>query len=152
MTRLDPWTVAPDQVGRLVDYSIASGEGMDPGLKALVKIRASQINGCARCLHMHIGEGRKARVTDERLYMVSAWRETPIYSARERAALAWTEALTQLAVTHAPDEAYQGLAPHFSEPEIVQLTLLIATINTFNMLAVGFRLPPMGLTTVAEAA
>jgi AhpD family alkylhydroperoxidase len=63
MTRLDPWTVAPDQVGRLVDYSIASGEGMDPGLKALVKIRASQINGCARCLHMHIGEGRKAKVT-----------------------------------------------------------------------------------------
>lgn len=105
----------------------------------LVKIRASQINGCAVCLHMHTAAARKKGETEERLYLLDAWRESPLYSDRGRAALAWTEALTLVSETHAPDEAYRELQAQFSEEEQVALTLLIVAINGWNRIQVGFR-------------
>jgi AhpD family alkylhydroperoxidase len=105
----------------------------------LVRIRASQINGCAMCLHMHTADARKQGETEERLYLLDAWRESPLYTPRERAALAWTEALTLVAETRAPDEVYEELRAHFTEQEQVNLTLLIVAINGWNRLNVGFR-------------
>jgi AhpD family alkylhydroperoxidase len=102
-------------------------------------MRASQINGCAFCLHMHSKDARAAGETEERLYLLNAWRESSLYTPRERAALAWTEALTLVAQTGAPDADYEGLKPHFSETEIVNLTLLIGLINSWNRMAVGLR-------------
>lgn len=151
MTRLNPFAVAPEQMKLLIDYAVASGEGFDARLKSLVKMRASQLNGCSRCLHMHVGEARKAGVSDEGIHMLAVWREASNYSDRERAALEWTEALTQLCHTFAPDAAYDGLAAHFAPAEIVQLTMLINAINSFNRVAVGFRLP-MTDAAIAKAA
>ena len=105
----------------------------------LVKIRASQINGCAFCLHMHTASAREHGETEERLYLLDAWRESPLYSERERAALAWTEALTLVAETRAPDEDYHALQAQFTEEEQVKLTLLIVAINGWNRIQVGFR-------------
>jgi AhpD family alkylhydroperoxidase len=113
--------------------------GLEHSLIELVKMRASQINGCAFCLHMHSRDARAAGEAEERLYLLSGWRESSLYTPREQAALAWTEALTLVAQTGAPDADYEGLKPHFSEAEIVQLTLLITTINAWNRLAIGFR-------------
>jgi AhpD family alkylhydroperoxidase len=112
---------------------------LDHSLIELVKMRASQINGCAYCLHMHSKDARAAGESEERLYLLNAWRESSLYTDKERAALAWTESLTNIAQTGAPDEDYQPLKAHFSEAEIVQLTLLITTINAWNRLAIGFR-------------
>ena len=105
----------------------------------LVKLRASQINGCAYCVDMHVKEARKDGETEQRMHLISAWRESPLYSERERAALEWTEALTLLPQSRAADEFYDPLKSHFTDVEIVQLTLLIGIINTWNRLAVGFR-------------
>jgi AhpD family alkylhydroperoxidase len=104
-----------------------------------VKIRASQINGCAFCLHMHTKDARASGETEERIYLLNAWRESPLFNDRERAALAWTEALTLVAETHAPDEDYAELSRHFTPVEQVNLTLMIGAINTWNRLAIGFR-------------
>lgn len=103
----------------------------------LVKIRASQINGCAVCLHMHTEAARKDDETEERLYLLNAWRESPLYSQRERAALAWTEALTLISDTHVSEDVYQALETQFTAEEQVKLTLLIVTINGWNRLQVG---------------
>ncbi len=133
--------------------SYAAGPGLEHSLIELVKMRASQINGCAYCLHMHATDARKAGESEERLYLLNAWRESPLYTDRERAALAWTEALTLIADTRAPDADYDGLKPHFSEEEIVQLTLLITTINAWNRIAVGFRMVhPVPAKAPAETA
>jgi AhpD family alkylhydroperoxidase len=105
----------------------------------LVKMRASQMNGCAYCLDMHSKDARAAGETEQRLYLLDAWREAPFYSPRERAALAWTEALTLVARTHAPDEAYEEARAHFSEKELADLTLAIVAINGWNRIAIGFR-------------
>ena len=113
--------------------------GLEPSLLELVKTRASQINGCAFCIHMHTGEARASGEREERLYLLDGWRESPLYSARERAALGWTEALTLIAETHAPDDAYQALKENFSEEEEVKLSLAITTINAWNRLSIGFR-------------
>jgi AhpD family alkylhydroperoxidase len=112
---------------------------LEPSLLELVKTRASQINGCAYCLHMHTSEARGKGETEERLYLLDAWRESPLYSARERAALAWTEAVTAISETHAPDSAYEALQAVFSEEEIVALTFQVAAINAWNRLAISFR-------------
>jgi len=154
MTRLNPWTAAPEQMQRLVDFAVAADEGpIEHSLQHLVKIRASQINGCAVCLHMHAGDARKAGETETRVYMLDAWHEAPIYTDREKAALAWTEALTRLAETRAPDEAYAAVTAQFNDEEVVALTILISNINTFNRFGVGFRVAPTGLTApVAKAA
>jgi AhpD family alkylhydroperoxidase len=113
--------------------------GLEHTIVELVKMRASQINGCAFCLHMHATDARKAGETEMRLYLLNAWRESPLYTPRERAALAWTEALTRLADTGAPDNDYELVRAQFSEAEQVQLTLLIGAINVWNRIAVGFR-------------
>jgi len=117
--------------------------GIEQSLVELIKLRASQINGCAFCVDMHTTDALKAGETSRRLHGVAVWRETPFFTPRERAALAWTEALTRLADTHAPDDDYEALRSEFTEAEMVNITLAIATINCWNRLAVGFRkMPP----------
>lgn len=116
------------------------GCGLEHGLIELVKMRASQINRCAYCIDMHAKDARRHGETEQRLYLLDAWEESPIYSPRERAALAWTEALTRLPETAAPDGDYQPLKEHFTDKEIVDLTVLIGLINLWNRIGVGFRL------------
>jgi AhpD family alkylhydroperoxidase len=124
----------------LVEFAMkVADSGLEHSLGELVKIRASQINGCARCLHMHTLDARRAGETEERLYLIAAWRDSPLFSPRERAALAWTEALTLIADTRAPDEDYRALQAEFSEEEQIKLSMLIVAINSFNRLSVGFR-------------
>jgi AhpD family alkylhydroperoxidase len=138
--RLNPFAAAPTPMKSWRDWSTSTlWCALEDGLMELVKIRASQINGCANCLHMHTAEARKHGETEERLYLLDAWRESPLYSERERAALAWTEALTPVSETHAPDDVYRALQAQFTEEEQVTLTLLIVAINGWNRLAVGFR-------------
>jgi AhpD family alkylhydroperoxidase len=112
------------------------------GLLHLVKMRASQINGCAYCLDMHSKDARSLGETEQRLYELNAWRETPFYTDRERAALAWTEAVTNVSETHVPDDVFEEVKKQFSEQEIVDLTYAIATINAWNRLAISLRSVP----------
>jgi AhpD family alkylhydroperoxidase len=126
--------------------------GLDHKLVHLVKMRASQINGCAYCLDMHSKDARAAGETEQRLYCLDAWHETNFYSDRERAALAWTEALTRIAETHAPDDVYEEARRHFSERELVDLSLTIAAINAWNRLAIGFRADVGGYQPAKKAA
>jgi len=141
--RLSPFMVAPDPMNALLALEKKiTGLGLEPRLVALVKIRASQINQCAYCLHMHTKEARAHGETEERLALLPAWRESPCYVERERAALAWTESLTLVATTGADDEAYGLVQAQFSEQEQVHLTLLIGMINTWNRICVGFRSMP----------
>ena len=113
--------------------------GLEPDLVELVKLRASQLNGCAYCIDMHTKDARTNGESEQRLYGVSAWHEAPFYSERERAALAWTEAVTLISQDHVPDEIYAEARKHFSEKELVDLTLGIIAINSWNWLAVSFR-------------
>jgi AhpD family alkylhydroperoxidase len=151
--RVDPYAAAPELFKLLIDFSnqMVKAAGLEPRLVELVKIRASQINGCSVCLHMHTTEARKKGETEERLYLLDAWRETPFYSERERAALGWTEALTRLSETRAPDADYEALKAHFNAEEQVKLTMLINLINDFNRLGVGFRRDASLLTKRAAA-
>lgn len=112
---------------------------LESSLVELVKMRASQLNECAYCIDMHSKDARKAGETEQRLYALSAWRETPFFSERERAALEWTEALTKLSSTHVSDELYDSVKKHFSDEEMVVLTMSIVAINGWNRLGVGFR-------------
>ena len=138
--RLDYFKIAPELMKAMLGLETATrNSGLEMSLMELVKIRASQINGCAYCLHMHTRDARQAGETEERIHLLPAWRESSYYTPRERAALAWTEALTLIAETQAPDTVYDELRKHFSEEEIVKLTLLIGTINVWNRIAVGFR-------------
>jgi AhpD family alkylhydroperoxidase len=116
--------------------------GLEASLLELVKTRASQLNGCAYCIDMHTRDARAAGETEQRLYALSAWRETPFFTPRERAALAWTEAITNIQEGHAPDPAYDEVRREFDEPELVKLTLAIAQINTWNRIAIAFRAEP----------
>ncbi|ACG78310.1 alkylhydroperoxidase AhpD core protein [Phenylobacterium zucineum HLK1] len=139
-TRLNYVAVAPTALDAMMGLETAVREsGLEHSLGELVKTRASQMNGCAFCLHMHTQDARKAGESEARLHLLAAWRESSLYTPRERAALAWTEALTRVGDTGAPDADYEALEPHFSETEIVWLTMLIVTINGWNRLAVGFR-------------
>ena len=113
--------------------------GLEASLLELVKMRASQINGCAFCLDMHSKDARAAGETEQRLYLLNAWREAPCYSARERAALAWTEAVTLVSETHVPDEIYEEARQQFSDEELVNLTMAVVAINGWNRLEIGFR-------------
>ncbi|GHA99279.1 carboxymuconolactone decarboxylase family protein [Modicisalibacter luteus] len=138
--RLNAFTAAPDAMNAMVTFENAIRKsGLEPSLFELVKIRASQLNGCAYCIHMHTRDARATGEREERIYLLSAWRESPLYSDRERAALAWTEALTLLPETHAPDDVYALVSQQFNEAERVNLTLLIGAINVWNRIAVGFR-------------
>ena len=138
--RMNFYQAAPETIKALsaVEAQITAS-GLEKSLIELVKTRASQINGCAFCINMHTQDARKLGETEQRLYMLSAWRESPLYTDRERAALAWTEAVTLIADTHAPDDLYEELRAHFSEPEMVNLTMLIGAINAWNRIAISFR-------------
>lgn len=143
--RLDYFAAAPQAMAamRAFEQAVVS-RGLEHSLIELVKTRASQINGCAFCIEMHTRDARRAGESEARLYLLNAWREAPHYTPRERAALAWTEALTLVAETGAPDADYTGLSPHFTEEETVKLTLLICAINAWNRIAIGFRsVPPV---------
>jgi AhpD family alkylhydroperoxidase len=116
--------------------------GLEPALVELVKMRASQINGCAYCIDMHSKDARASGETEQRLYALSAWRETPFFTDRERAALEWTEALTLVSQTHVPDDIYEYARRHFTEAELINLTLAVAAINGWNRVAISFRAVP----------
>jgi AhpD family alkylhydroperoxidase len=125
------------ELGRVINES-----GLEPSLIELVKTRASQMNGCAYCIDMHTKDARAAGETEQRLYALSAWEETPFYTPRERAALAWTEALTNIQQGHAPDKVYEEVRKEFSEAELVKLTFAIVQINTWNRISIAFRVEP----------
>ncbi|MCL6516125.1 MAG: carboxymuconolactone decarboxylase family protein [Alicyclobacillus sp.] len=118
------------------------GSGLEHSLLELVKTRASQINGCAYCIDMHTKDARAAGETEQRLYALSAWRETPFFTERERAALAWTEAVTNVTDGHVPDEVYTWARSQFSEEELVNLTMAVIAINGWNRLAISMRAVP----------
>ncbi len=138
--RLNPFSAAPAPMQSWLEFSQGIQRlGLEESLMELVKIRASQINGCAFCLNMHTAAARKQGETEQRLYLLDAWRDSPLYSERERAALAWTEALTSLPESRAPDDVYRAVQAQFSPEEQVALTLLIVAINGWNRIQVGFR-------------
>jgi AhpD family alkylhydroperoxidase len=133
---------APDTYAAIRELdAMVRRSGLEPSLVELVKMRASQINGCAFCLDTHSKDARKHGETEQRLYLLNAWRETPYYSERERAALAWTECLTRLPTDGAPDALYQALEATFTAVEIANLTALIGVINVWNRIAVGLNYP-----------
>ena len=141
--RLDFYTASPEAVKAQMAVEIAIGKmGLELSLLELIRLRSSQLNGCAFCVDMHTTDARKAGETERRLHAVAVWRETPFFSERERAALAWTEALTLLSTSHAPDADYALMKAHFSDKEMVNVTLAISSINSWNRLAVGFRKMP----------
>jgi AhpD family alkylhydroperoxidase len=144
--RIDAQKVAPGAYRAMfgLESYVRKSSRLEPALLHLVRMRASQINGCAFCLDMHSKDARAEGETEQRLYCLDAWRETPFYSDRERAALAWTEAITLISKDHAPDEIYDEVSKRFSEEELVNLTLAIVAINGWNRLCVGFRVVPGG--------
>ena len=138
--RLNAFKVAPDGVSALIAVeNYLKNSGLDHRLLTLVKVRASQINGCAYCLHMHTEEARKLGENPSRLYLLNAWHESNLYSDRERAALAWAESLTNISTTHAPDEVYEQARRQFTEKALADLSIAIAMINAWNRLSIGFR-------------
>jgi AhpD family alkylhydroperoxidase len=138
--RMNYYQAAPETIKALVAVEDqVKASGLEQSLIELVKTRASQINGCAFCINMHTADARKYGETEQRLYLLNAWRESPLYTERERAALRWTEALTLISETHAPDEDYEAMRAQFSESEAVNLTMLIGAINAWNRVAIGFR-------------
>ena len=139
--RLDAVRAAPGAYRAMLGLEsyVDESTGLGKSLLALVKLRASQINGCAYCIDMHSKNARTAGEGEQRLYGLMAWREMPFYDERERAALAWTEAVTLVADTHVPDEVYEQATRQFSEEELVNLTLAIVTINGWNRLCIAFR-------------
>lgn len=137
--KLDYFAAAPAVMKAWMAASTAINDSFDPVVIKLVEIRASQINGCANCINLHVAQAREAGETEQRLHLLSAWREAPCYTNRERAALAWTEAMTRLSeATHAHEDVYQALKTEFTEEEQTQLTLVINVINGWNRLCVGF--------------
>lgn len=138
--RLDFYKASPDAAKAMIALEASVNKlGLEPALLELVKLRASQINGCAYCVDLHSSDARKQGESDRRLHAVAVWRESPLFTERERAALAWTDALTRLSETRAPEADYDWLSSQFTERERVDLTLVINAINGWNRLAVGFR-------------
>lgn len=141
--RINYSKITPDGVENLRKLeAYLKNAGLEPELLELVKLRASQLNGCAFCIDMHTKDARTRGESEQRLYGVSAWRETPFYSERERAALAWTEAVTKISDNQVPDAIYNQVKTHFTEKELVDLTLAVIAINAWNRLAISFRTPP----------
>ena len=136
---VDPMSKAAAAIKGMYAVETAIAGRLDKTLLHLVKLRASQINGCAFCLHMHAADARAGGESEMRIYLLNAWRDSSLYSARERAALAWTEALTDVSRTGAPDEDYALVEAAFDEPERIHLTLAIGTINLWNRLQIGLR-------------
>ena len=152
--KLDPMAAAPDLMKTWLRTSIAVASSLEPALVGLVEIRASQINGCANCINLHTVQAREKGETEQRIYLLSAWREAPCYTDRERAALGWTEALTRLSEGHTHERAYEALKAQFTEAERVKLTLMINIINGWNRIAVGFGAfaDPAVIKATAKAA
>lgn len=141
--RIEWAKVSPDAYKALIGLEQALAKtGLEASLLELIRLRASQINGCAYCVNMHANDARKAGESEARLQTLSVWRETNFFSARERAVLAWVESLTLLAEKHAPQDQFDALREHFSDAEIVGLTLAVATINTWNRFGVGMAMVP----------
>ncbi|MGA8010998.1 MAG: carboxymuconolactone decarboxylase family protein [Candidatus Acidiferrales bacterium] len=141
--RLNPYKASPNgyQAMAALEHFVMSC-GIERPLLELVKMRASQINGCAYCLDMHSKDARALGETEQRLYLLNAWREAPFYSERERAALEWTEAITLIAGKQVPDDVYERVAAQFSPEELANLTLAIASINSWNRLSISFQIEP----------
>lgn len=139
--RLDISKVAPETYRAVaaLDRFVVKETGLEPRYIHLIKLLASHINGCAYCVDMHIKEARHSGMPDQWINLVNVWRESPVYSDAERAVLGWTDALTRLADTRAPDEAYEPLLLHFSEAQIANITVAISTINVWNRVTVGLR-------------
>ena len=138
--RLNPYAAAPEMIAAMTALETAVvSSGLEHSLIELVKTRASQINGCAFCIHMLTRDARAHGESEERLYLLSAWWESSLFTPREKAALTWTDSLTLVAQTRAPDADYAAMREHFDEAEAVKLTMLIGAINVWNRLAVGFR-------------
>lgn len=136
----DPFAAAPQLMKQWMGVSLAVQDSLEPSLIELVKIRASILNACANCINMHTAEARAKGETEQRIYLLAAWHEAPVYTPRERAALAWTDALTRLSEGHTQQAAKDGLEAHFTAEEQVKLTLMINIINGWNRIAVGFNL------------
>jgi AhpD family alkylhydroperoxidase len=142
-SRIEYMEIAPGAMKTMSGLEKYLGEcGLEAALIDLIKLRASQINGCAYCIDMHTKDARARGESEQRLYVLVAWRETPFYSERERAALAWTEAVTLIAGSHVPNEVYEQARQQFSEQELVNLTLAIVAINGWNRFAISFRTVP----------
>jgi AhpD family alkylhydroperoxidase len=140
--RLNPYKAAPDLMRAMMHLEeVVQGSGLERSLAELIKTRASQINGCAFCLFMHTHDARAAGESEERLYLLDAWRESSLYTPRERAALAWTEAVTRVAQAHVSDEVYDEVCTEFDSAGLVKLTLLVTTINAWNRIAIAFHIP-----------
>ncbi len=138
--RLNPLMLVPEGYAALRGVETYLERcGLDHRLQLLVKTRVSQINGCAYCLHMHTADARKAGESEVRLHLLDAWRESNLYTDRERAALAWAESLTHIAETHAPDAVFDEARRHFSEKELADLSIAVAMINAWNRLSIGTR-------------
>jgi AhpD family alkylhydroperoxidase len=141
--RIDYRKFSPEALQAMLGLeTYLAGCGFDHKLMHLLKLRASQINGCAYCIDMHSIDARAAGESEQRLYALDAWRETPFFDDRERAALAWIEAVTLVSATHVPDSVFEEARRHFSEKEIVDLTYLASTINAWNRLAISLRAVP----------
>jgi len=141
--RLDFNKANPNAIKALLALEDRIGRSsLEKNLTELVRLRASQINGCAFCVDMHTADARRGGETDRRLAAVVVWRETPFFTERERAALEWTEAVTLVSQNHVPDVVWDTVKPHFSDEEIVDLTLLVSAINSWNRLAISFRKMP----------
>lgn len=150
-TRFNFAKAAPDAYKALSSVSqyLTEDSGLEADLIHLLNLRASQINGCAYCVDMHTKEARRDGMSEQKMHLVSVWREAPVFNARERALLGWTEALTQVSQTRAPDADYDALRACFSEAEMTKLTVAIGVINAWNRLCVGFRaLPPLDETAM----
>jgi AhpD family alkylhydroperoxidase len=144
-SRIDYTRVSPKAVQALLGLQAhVNASGLEPALLHLVEMRASQINGCAYCLDMHSKDARAAGETEQRLYLLDAWREAPLYTERERAALAWTEAVTRVTDGHVPDDVYADVSDHFTEEELVSLTLAVIAINSWNRASIAFRIEAGG--------
>ncbi|WP_434109995.1 carboxymuconolactone decarboxylase family protein [Paraburkholderia caffeinilytica] len=142
--RLDFYKANPAAIKAMLGVEERIGKSaLEKSLTELVRLRASQINGCAFCVDMHTTDARKGGESERRLATVVAWRETPFFTDRERAALEWTEALTLVSRDHVPDAVWQAVRPHFSDEELVDLTLLVSAINAWNRFAIGFRKMPV---------
>ena len=142
--RLNFYKAGPEAIKAMngLELRIAKSS-LEKSLVELVRLRASQINGCAYCVDLHSSDARKAGESERRLAAVVVWRETPFYSDRERAALEWTEAVTLVAQSHVPDEVWNQVKPHFTPEELVDLSLLVSTINAWNRFAIAFRKTPV---------
>jgi AhpD family alkylhydroperoxidase len=142
--RLNAQQASPAAYAAMVglEMCVRKGSKLEPSLVKLVKVRASQINGCAYCIDTHTKDARAEGETEQRLYALTSWRETPFFTAQERAALPWTEALTLITEGHVPDDTYELAKQNFSDEELVNLTLAVITINGWNRLAISFRSVP----------